>query len=134
MKRRLLCLTLAGCLACCHREGASDEGAAADSALVTAATAVASLQEFPQLVRAIGTVTPRPGRFAALAAPAPTRVARIFVAAGQRVAGGDSLIEVDRAPFDSPALSSHAALTSARPAYAPPAPLLHAPLPPRQTP
>lgn len=119
MKPRLLFLTLAGFLAGCHHgAGASDEGAAADSALVTAATAVASLQEFPQLVRAIGTVTPRPGRFAALAAPAPTRVARIFVAAGQRVAEGDSLIEFERAPFDASALSSEAALTSARRAYA----------------
>jgi RND family efflux transporter MFP subunit len=117
MKRSLLVLTLAGLLAC-HRAGESDEAGASGAAVVTAATAVATLREFPQLVRAIGTVTPRPGRFAALAAPAPTRVARIFVAAGQRVAEGDSLIEFERAPFDAAALSSEAALTSARRAYA----------------
>jgi len=117
MRRTFLLLALAGVLGACHRGGASDQ-AAADSAVVTAATAVATLQEFPQLVRAIGTVTPRPGRFAALAAPAPTRVARIFVAAGQRVAEGDSLIEFVRAPFDAAALSNEAALTSAQRAYA----------------
>ncbi len=117
MRRTFLLLALAGVVGACHRGGASDEGAA-DSAVVTAATAVATLQEFPQLVRAIGTVTPRPGRFAALAAPAPTRVARIFVAAGQRVAEGDSLIEFERAPFDAAALSSEATLTSAQRAYA----------------
>ena len=117
MRRTLSVVTLA-LLAACHRgEGSSEEGAAA-SAVVTAATAVATLQDFPQLVRAIGTVAPRPGRFAALAAPAPTRVARIFVAAGQRVAEGDSLIEFERAPFDAAALSSEAALTSAQHAYA----------------
>jgi len=116
MKWFALVLTVAGALAACHR-GESDEGAA-DSAVVTAATAVATLQQFPQLVRAIGTVTPRPGRFAALAAPAPTRVARIFVTAGQRVAEGDSLIEFERAPFDAAALSGEAALTSAQHAYA----------------
>src|SRR5205814_9536324 len=54
-------------------------------------TAVTTKQSFPQVVRAIGTVTARPGHFAELSAPAPTRVARIFVAPGQRVAEGDSL-------------------------------------------
>ncbi|HEY6854185.1 MAG TPA: efflux RND transporter periplasmic adaptor subunit [Gemmatimonadales bacterium] len=117
MRRTLLLITCTGLLAACHRGAGSDESAA-DSAVVTAATAVATLQEFPQLVRAIGTVTPRPGRFATLAAPAPTRVAHIFVAAGQRVAEGDSLIEFERAPFDAAALSSEAALTSAQRAYA----------------
>jgi RND family efflux transporter MFP subunit len=63
-------------------------------------------------------VTPRPGRFAELAAPAPTRVARIFVAPGQRVAEGDSLIEFERAPFDAAARSGAAALAGAERAYA----------------
>ncbi len=117
MRPAVLLATLAGLLGACHR-GEREEGGAADSAVVMAATAVATLQEFPQLVRAIGTVTPRPGRFAALAAPAPTRVARIFVAAGQRVAEGDSLIEFERAPFDAAALSSEVALSSAQRAYA----------------
>src|SRR5256885_11187966 len=36
-------------------------------------TAVATKRAFPQVVRAIGTVTARPGHFAELSAPAPTR-------------------------------------------------------------
>jgi RND family efflux transporter MFP subunit len=88
------------------------------NAVVTAGTAVAMTQAFPRIVRAIGTVTPRPGRFAELAAPSPTRVARIFVTAGQRVAEGDSLIEFERAPFDANAKSADAALAAAQHAYA----------------
>jgi RND family efflux transporter MFP subunit len=85
---------------------------------VQAGTAVATVQAFPQLVSAIGTVTPRPGSFAELAAPAPTRVARIFVAPGQRVAEGDSLIEFERAPFDAAARSAETALENAQRAHA----------------
>src|SRR5712691_328211 len=81
-------------------------------------TAVAMMQPFPQVVTAIGTVTPRPTHFAALAAPGPTRVAHIFVAPGQRVATGDSLIEFERAPFDAAARSAETALASAERTYA----------------
>jgi len=81
-------------------------------------TAVATKQSFPQVVRAIGTVTARPGHFAELSAPAPTRVARIFVAPGQRVAEGDSLVEFERAPFDAAARSAETALASAERAHA----------------
>jgi membrane fusion protein (multidrug efflux system) len=64
-------------------------------------------------VNAIGTVSARPERYAALAAPGATRVARIFVVVGQRVAKGDSLIEFERAPFDAAAQSAAAALATA---------------------
>src|SRR2546422_898812 len=81
-------------------------------------TAVATMQPFPQVLTAIGTVTPRPTHLAALAAPGPTRVAHIFVAPGQRVAEGDSLIEFERAPFDAAARSAETALASSERAYA----------------
>ena len=85
----------------CHRgHGGEGEGVSGQQAVVGAGTAVAVIQAFPQSVRAIGTVTPRPGGYAALAAPAPTRVAHIFVAPGDRVAEGDALVEFERAPFD----------------------------------
>lgn len=115
MIRRLhvLLLTLVAAACSSHAEG----GDAAPAAVVDADTAVARIQAIPQLVQAIGVVAPRPGRFAALAAPAPTRVARIFVAAGQRVRAGDSLVELERAPFDAAARSAEAALTSAQRAY-----------------
>jgi RND family efflux transporter MFP subunit len=96
-----------------HAEG----GDAAAAAVVDADTAVARTQAFPQVVQAIGAVVPHPGRFAALAAPAPTRVARIFVAAGQRVREGDPLVELERAPFEASARSAAAGLANAQRAY-----------------
>ena len=111
--RRLLAL-LAVAAACRDRAGADDAESARAQAAVAAQTAVATAQPFPRIVRAIGTVTPRPGRFAELAAPAPTRVARIFVTPGQRVAEGDTLIEFERAPFDATAQSAATALATAQ--------------------
>ena len=81
-------------------------------------TAVATVQPFPHVLSAIGIVTPRPDRYAVLAPPGQTRVARIFVIAGQRVAKGDALIEFERAPFDAAAQSAAAALANAERAYA----------------
>lgn len=113
--RRLLLL---GALVGACRSRSSTPGADAESALaetaVTAQTAVATQQPFATVVRTIGTVAPRPGRYAELAAPGPTRVARIFVAPGDRVAEGDTLIEFERAPFDAAAQSAAAALESAQ--------------------
>src|SRR3989441_7956303 len=100
--------------------GAADDAQApaGAQAVVGAGTAVATSQPFPQIVRAIGTVAPRPGRFAELAPPGPTRVARIWVASGQCVAEGDTLIEFERAPFDAAAQSATTALENAQRAYA----------------
>jgi cobalt-zinc-cadmium efflux system membrane fusion protein len=72
---------------------------------------------FPQRVSALGTVTPRPGHFAELSAPAPTRVARIEVSPGQRVTRGDVLVEFERAPFEAAARSAEAALVVAQAAH-----------------
>ena len=82
------------------------------------ATALVTREPFRQTVSAIGTVNPRPGRYAALAPPGPTRVAAIFVVAGQRVAKGDSLIAFEGAPFDAAAQSAAAALANAERSYA----------------
>ena len=81
-------------------------------------TAVATQEAFPQTINAIGTVGARPGRYAALAPPGPTRVAHIYVVAGQRVAKGDALIAFERAPFDAAAQSAAATLANAERAYA----------------
>lgn len=115
MIRRPRVLLLALCAVACSRH--AEGGDASPPAVVDAETAVARTQPFPQLVQAIGTVVPRPGRFAALAAPGPTRVARIFVATGQRVRAGDSLVEFERAPFDAAARSGVASLANAQRAY-----------------
>jgi RND family efflux transporter MFP subunit len=113
-------LMLAGLgAAACGRGGASGQQASgADPGVSGVATNIVTVQPFPHVINAIGTVSPRPGQYAALAAPGPTRVARIFVVAGQRVAKGDSLVEFERAPFDAAAQSAAAALANADRAYA----------------
>ena len=108
-------LLASACRGAAHGGG---EESADSQAVVGVTTAVAALHAFPQVVQAIGTVAPRPGHFAELAAPAPTRVAGIFVAPGQLVAEGDSLIAFERAPFDAAARSAAAALDAADHAHA----------------
>ena len=115
----LVSLALAVAITSCkgggHRseEEAPAGGVAGVAAVSGVRTAVAARGPFALTVNAIGTVSVRPDRDAALAAPGPTRVARIFVVAGQRVAKGDSLIEFERAPFDAAEQSAAAALSSA---------------------
>ena len=123
---RLACLgiALAGLVAACGGAGDDEQASggrgrrgAGGPGVVGVATDVARAQPFPHVVSAIGTVSPRPERYVALAPPGPTRVARIFVVAGQRVARGDSLVEFERAPFDAAAQSAAAALANAERAY-----------------
>lgn len=107
MKRLATVLVL---IAAC--QGGAHEGDAPPGAPV--ATATARLAPFTEVVTAIGTVTPRPGRYAELAAPAPTRVARILVAPGQGVAAGDTLVVFEQAPFDAAAHAADVALIAAQ--------------------
>lgn len=101
--------------------GASTSGAASDTAapqpVVSARTAIATVQSFATNVSAMGTVAARPGRYAELGAPAPTRVTRIFVVAGDHVDSGASLVAFEQAPFDAAAASAEAALATAQRAY-----------------
>ena len=113
---RLARATLAVAVVAACKGGAKQD--AAETTAVGVGTAVATREAFPQGINAIGTVGARPGRYAALAPPGPTRVARIFVLAGQRVAKGDSLIEFERAPFDAAAQSAAATLANAEHAAA----------------
>jgi len=104
-------LALAASLSACKRGGS--ESAAEALAVTGVRTELATREPFALTVNTIGTVSVRPDRDAALAAPGPTRVARIFVVAGQRVAKGDSLIEFEHGPFDAAAQSAEAALSNA---------------------
>jgi RND family efflux transporter MFP subunit len=115
VRRLVLLIVLA---AGCRARASGDDAESAPAQTVAAATAVATQQPFARIVRAIGTVTARAGHFAELAAPGPTRVARIFVAPDQRVALGDTLIEFERAPFDAAAQSATTALDAAQRSYA----------------
>jgi membrane fusion protein (multidrug efflux system) len=90
---------------------------AAPQPVVAAKTAVAAVQPFTERVTAIGVVASRPGSFAEMSAPAPTRVARVFVAVGDRVAAGAPLVEFERAPFDAAAAAAEASLTAAQRNY-----------------
>jgi RND family efflux transporter MFP subunit len=105
-------------VAACGRGSSGQQASDADPGASGVATAVVTVQPFPHVINAIGTVSPRPERYAALAAPGPTRVARIFVVAGQRVKQGDPLVEFERAAFDAAAQSATAALANAERAYA----------------
>ena len=89
--------------AACRGRASADDAAAAPAQTVAAATAVATEQPFARIVRAIGTVTARPGH---------------FVATDQRVALGDTLIEFELAPFDAAAQSAATALETAQRNYA----------------
>jgi len=97
-------------LGCSRGEG----GDAGVPAVVGAGTAVAVRQPFTVTVEAIGTVQPRPGSFALLSAPAATRVAKVFVAPGERVQADAPLVEFERAPFDAAAHSAEEALAAAQ--------------------
>jgi membrane fusion protein (multidrug efflux system) len=105
---------LALCATACHGHEAGE----AAIPVVVAGTARVVRQPFPVVLRSLGTVAARPGRFAELSAPAPSRVARIRVVLGQRVAAGDTLVELDRAPFESAARSAEAAHLASDRAYA----------------
>ncbi len=85
--------------------------------VVTARTAVAKVEPFTHTISAIGTVVARAGHFAALSAPAPTRVAHVYVQQGQRVAAGQPLVEFEQGTFAAAAGGAEAALTAAQRSY-----------------
>lgn len=105
------CATTIVSLACA--KDTEDEKKAAVP-VVTASTAVARVEPFVHVVSAIGTVVARPGRFAALSAPSATRIARVFVASGQRVVAGAPLVEFEQAAFVSASNAAQAALVAAQ--------------------
>jgi len=103
-------------LAACSKK---DEGEAAGEtkAVVTAKTAVATVEPFTHTISAIGSVVARPDRYAALSAPSATRIARVHVAAGQRVSKGAPLVEFERVSFNAEASGAQSKLTAAQRAY-----------------
>lgn len=99
----------------CRKKDA--EGGEEAKAVVTAKTAVASVEPFTHTISAIGSVVARPDRYAALSAPSPTRIARVHVSAGQRVAAGAPLVEFEGLGFNAAASGAQAALTAAQRNY-----------------
>jgi cobalt-zinc-cadmium efflux system membrane fusion protein len=74
----------------------------------------ASIEPFTHYISSIGTVVSRPGRYAALSAPSPTRVSKVYVSAGQRVAAGSPLVEFEQVGFVAAASAADAALMAAQ--------------------
>ena len=109
---RLVLITSVVVSAACSKGESGDDEAA--PAVVSARTAVAKVEPFTHTTSAIGTVVARPGHFAALSAPAPTRVARVYVQQGQRVAAGQPLVEFEQGTFAAAAGGAEAALSAAQ--------------------
>ena len=110
---RAACL-LALALACKGKEEAPAE---TTKSVVAANTVTASIEPFTHTVAALGTVVSRPGRFAALSAPSPTRITKVHVAAGDRVSAGSSLVEFEQVGFNAAASAADASLTAAQRNY-----------------
>jgi RND family efflux transporter MFP subunit len=111
----LLLLALVAGTGACRKDEGGDEDTT--HAVVTARTAVAKVEPFTHTISAIGTVVARPGHFAALSAPAPTRVARVYAQQGQRVARGQPLVEFEQGTFAAAAGGAEAALSAAQRNY-----------------
>lgn len=108
-------IALAPLLEACNKSDA--EADETPTPVVAAKTAVASVEPFTRTQSAIGTVVGRPGRYAALSAPSPTRVSKVYVSQGQRVGAGQPLVEFEQAQFVAGANAAQAALTAAQRNY-----------------
>jgi RND family efflux transporter MFP subunit len=105
----LLALGLSGCK---HGEAASDTDTSA-AAVVGVQTAQVVKGPFTETLGAIGTVVPRPGHVAALAAPQAARISHVYVSAGQHVTSGEPLVELDQTPFRAATQAAEATLSAA---------------------
>ena len=113
MRTSTLLLLVIVAVAC--KGGKDKDDAPVDSTakpVVAANTVTASVEPFMHIVSAIGVVVSRPGRYAALSAPSPTRVSKVYVSAGQRVAAGSPLVEFEQMGFNAAASAAEAALTA----------------------
>jgi RND family efflux transporter MFP subunit len=114
MKRLLLpaALTILACV-CSGCAKKAEESAEKAQAVVSAQVAPVTAQHFTETVDAVGSVTPRAGHFASLAAPSPTRVSKVYVSLGARVKPGDPLVEFEQPAFDAAAKGADATLAAA---------------------
>lgn len=107
----MVCALVAAVAACSGGRAADEEKTPA--AVVGVQTIVVAKGPFTETLGAIGTVVPRPGHVAALAAPQPARITRVFVAAGQHVTQGQPLVELDQTPFRAATQAAEATLAAA---------------------
>lgn len=97
-------------------EPASDEPKV--QAVVAATVVPVQSTSFDESLDVVGSVVAHPGRVAQLAAPAPTRVAKVGAIVGQVVAAGAMLVEFEVAPFEAAKVSADRALDVAEKALA----------------
>ncbi|MEO5509783.1 MAG: efflux RND transporter periplasmic adaptor subunit [Longimicrobiales bacterium] len=100
------------------RRRGSGEVAEAETAEVEAETATAEIRSFAITIPSLGTVEPRPGAFGRIAAPAASRVVRVFVGEGDHVRAGQALIELDAVVFNAQTAQAAAAFEQAERALA----------------
>lgn len=101
-------------LAACSHDAADDSTA---QAVVQVKTALVQMEPFAEIISAIGSVEPRSGHIASLSAPAPARIANVYVSEGQHVERGAQLVAFEQAPFVTAAQSAEATLAAAQSAY-----------------
>ncbi len=101
-------------LACGRKDTA---GEATVTPVVSVETAPVSTASFTPAVRAVGTVVASPTGYAELSAPAPSRVSRVLVTAGQSVRAGQILVQLDAAAIQAAASGANAARDAAQKAY-----------------
>lgn len=92
---------------------AADDSAEKTQAVVSAQVAPVTAQRFIESVDAVGSVAPRAGHIASLAAPSPTRVSKVYVSLGAHVKAGDPLVEFEQPAFDAAAKGADASLAAA---------------------
>lgn len=88
-------------------------GEGATRAQVSAAVATVTTENFVETIDASGVVTPRVGRYAAMSAPAPSRVSSVHVAIGASVRRGDRLVSFEATGLDAAVAGTDAALGAA---------------------
>ena len=116
----LACLVAASSFAaaCNSAKDSADSAKAAEAATaVGVRTAVAAAAPFFETLGAIGTVAPRAGHVALLSAPAPTRIAQVFVSEGQHVAVGSTLVVLEQSSLREATRSAEAALIATQRSY-----------------
>jgi RND family efflux transporter MFP subunit len=103
----------AAVVSACKGGGSGDDAEKTPQAVVGVQTVVVTKGPFTETLGAIGTVVPRPGHIAALAAPQPARITRVLVASGQHVTQGEPLVELDQTPFRAATEAAEATLAAA---------------------
>ena len=107
-------ISLAGCG---KKDAGGTPGEAAVTPVVSVETAPVTTASFTPAVRAVGTVVSSPRGYAELSAPAPSRVSRVLVTAGQAVHSGEELVQLDAAALQAAAGGASAARLAAQRAY-----------------